>query len=82
MAHAALNRAGARRGTLETPMPPKLPLADFEALVRRAGLDLTPAQVAELHEGWAYVEPMLDRIRAPGRDRGAEPSLTFRPDPA
>ena len=27
--------------------------ADFEALIRRAGLALTPEQVAELYVGWA-----------------------------
>jgi hypothetical protein len=63
-------------------MQPKTPLADFEALVRRAGLPLTPAQVAELYAGWAYVEPMLDRIRTEGRGREAEPAHVFRPEPA
>lgn len=63
-------------------MPPKLPAADFEALVRRAGLRLTPAQVAELYAGWAHVEPMLERIRTHGRGREAEPALIFRPEPA
>ena len=61
-------------------MPSTMPLADFEALVRRAGLALTPAQVAELHTGWAYVEPMLLRVRAPDRGREAEPAHTFRPE--
>ncbi len=63
-------------------MPPTTSLADFEALVRRAGLALTPAQVAELHTGWAYVEPMLARIRTPDRGRDAEPAHTFRPEPS
>jgi len=63
-------------------MQPRTPLADFEALVRRAGLPLTPAQVAELHAGWAYVEPMLARVRAEGRSREAEPAHVFRPEPA
>lgn len=62
-------------------MPPMTSLADFEALVRRAGLAITPEQVAELYVGWAHVEPMLARIRAPGRGREAEPALTFRPEP-
>lgn len=62
-------------------MPQATPLADFEALIRRAGLSLTPEQVAELYVGWAHVEPMLARIRAPGRGRDAEPALTFRPEP-
>ena len=61
-------------------MTPHTSLVDFEALVRRAGLTLTPAQVGELHTGWAYVEPMLERLRMHGRDRGAELALTFDPD--
>ncbi len=56
-------------------------LAEFEVLTRRAGLVLTQAQVAELYVGWAYVEPMLDRIRTPERGREAEPALVFRPEP-
>lgn len=62
-------------------MPEPTSRADFDALVRRAGLALTPDQVDELYLGWAHVEPMLARIRAPGRGREAEPALTFRPEP-
>ncbi len=62
-------------------MPNTTSLADFEALTRRAGLVITPAQVAELYAGWAYVEPMLARIRTPERGREAEPALIFRPEP-
>jgi hypothetical protein len=51
---------------------------DFEALIRRAGLSLSPTQVEQIHEGWALVEPMLDRIRGTGRDRAAEPAHIFR----
>lgn len=60
-------------------MAPTISLADFEALIRRAGLALTPAQVSELHTGWGYVEPMLERIRMHDRDRSAELALTFDP---
>jgi hypothetical protein len=63
-------------------MPAKLSQADFEALVRRAGLPLTPAQIAELYGNWALIEPMLERVRAHGRGREAEPALIFRPEPA
>jgi len=63
-------------------MQPKTSLANFEALTRRAGLPLTPAQIDELYAGWAYVEPMLARIRTEGRGRDAEPALVFRPEPA
>lgn len=60
-------------------MEAKLSRPDFEALVRRAGVTLTPTQIAEVYAGWAHVEPMLDRIRATGRDRSAELALTFDP---
>ncbi len=53
---------------------------DFEALVRRTGVTLTPAQIETIHEGWGFVEPMLERIRTHGRDRAAEPAHVFRPD--
>ena len=62
-------------------MPQPTSRADFEALIRRAGLTLTPEQVAELYVGWAHVEPMLARIRAPGRGRDPAPALTFQPEP-
>lgn len=54
---------------------------DFEALIRRAGLRLTDAQIGELYTGWAHVEPMLARIRTPERGREAEPALIFQPGP-
>jgi hypothetical protein len=60
-------------------MQPKLSLAEFEVLVKRAGVALTPAQLADIHIGWAYVEPMLERIRTHGRGREAELALTFDP---
>ena len=60
-------------------MQPKLALAEFEVLVKRAGVSLTQAQLKEIHAGWAYVEPMLERIRAHGRGREAELALTFDP---
>jgi hypothetical protein len=53
---------------------------DFEALVRRAGVTLSPEQMTEIHAGWGFVEPMLDRIRSHGRDRAAEPAHVFRPE--
>ncbi len=60
-------------------MEAKLSLTDFEALVRRAGVVLTQARTREIYQAWAQVEPMLDRIRATGRDRSAELALTFDP---
>ncbi len=62
-------------------MAARLPQSDFEALVRRAGLELTPAQIEHLYEAWELVEPMLDQVRAAGRGREAEPALIFKAEP-
>lgn len=61
-------------------MPARLPQDDFAALVRRAGIALSPDEIAELYGAWENVEPMLDRIRAGMRPREAEPALIFRPE--
>jgi len=61
-------------------MPPKTSLADFTVLVRRSGLALTEAQIAELYNGWGYIERMLERIRVPDRGREAELAHTFKPE--
>lgn len=60
-------------------MKPLISQPDFEALVRRAGLTLTPQQIEGLMPGWAHVEQMLARIRTHGRDRAAEPAHIFNP---
>lgn len=49
-------------------------------MVRRTGVILTTAQTEHIYEGWGYIEPMLERIRAHGRDRAAEPAHIFLPD--
>ncbi len=59
---------------------PKTSPADFAALVRRAGLPLTPEQIAEIYQGWDYVEQMIERVRTHGRGREAEPAHIFRPE--
>ena len=61
-------------------MPPKTSLADFTVLVRRSGLSLTEAQIAEIYNGWGYIERLLERIRVPGRGREAELAHTFKPE--
>jgi hypothetical protein len=61
-------------------MAAKTSLEDFEALVRRTGMTLTPAQVQDLYGAWPMVERMLDRLRNPARGREAEPAHTFRPE--
>jgi hypothetical protein len=58
---------------------PKTTLEDFTARMRRAGLRLTDAQIAELHGAWGYVEEMAARNRTPPPPREAEPSHTFKP---
>lgn len=52
---------------------------DFEALLRRAGLSLTPAETADLYGAWPHIEAMLDRLRSPTRGREAEPAHIFVP---
>ena len=65
-------------------MPATTSRADFDALVRRAGLALSPAETDEIYVGWGHVEPMLARLRQTGtkgpRGREVEPAHTFRPD--
>ncbi|SOZ71413.1 protein of unknown function (plasmid) [Cupriavidus taiwanensis] len=51
---------------------------DFEAQIRRAGLVLSLSKIEELYEVWGLVEPMLDSLRNPERDRSAEASHIFR----
>jgi hypothetical protein len=50
---------------------------DFETLVRRAGLSLSPEQIADIYQGWGYVEQMIERVRTHGRGREAEPAHIF-----
>ena len=61
-------------------MPARLPQEDFAALVRRAGVELSPAEIEELYGAWRHLEPMLERVRAGSRPREAEPALIFRPE--
>ena len=64
-------------------MPPQISRADFEAMVRRAGLPLTPEQIADLHENaWPHMEAMIVGVRGSERDRGAEPAHVFTPEGA
>ncbi len=64
-------------------MPPKTSRADFEALVRRAGLPLSEAQIADIHaNAWPIMEKLTEMVRAGVRDRAAEPSHVFKPEGA
>lgn len=62
-------------------MPEKLSHDEFAVLVKRAGLRLSAAQLAEMYEAWAQVEPMVQRVRGHDRGREAEPAVIFRPGP-
>ena len=61
-------------------MPTNISYADFEALARRAGLNLSDAQIANLHEAFGYIEAMVENIRQPTRGREPEPALIFTPE--
>lgn len=62
-------------------MSPRTSLEDLTALVRRAGLPMSEAQIAALHQGsWSYLETMLDRVTGEGVDRFAEPAAAFDPE--
>ena len=51
--------------------------AEVAAVVGRAGLRLTPAQLAELVAAQAALKAMLERNRAPLLGVEAEPATTF-----
>jgi hypothetical protein len=48
----------------------------FAVLVEQAGLRLTPQQLAELRDGYRFVQRMQQSVRRP-RDRAAEPAHIF-----
>jgi len=54
---------------------------EFAALLKRAGLDLTPTHQAELREGYVALQPYLARLRR-GDDPTLEPAHVFRAKPA
>jgi hypothetical protein len=58
---------------------PKATLEEFAILVRRTGMKLTDADVAELYGVWGYLEGMLERLRAPAPALEAEPAHVFKP---
>lgn len=60
-------------------MPEPLTQQEFEALVKRAGLTLTPENIADLYSAWPHIERFTAMLRNPARGREAEPSHTFRP---
>jgi hypothetical protein len=58
-------------------MPPRTTEAEFDALLRRAGLELTPDQKSGIHAVFGAIEAMQDRIRTPSLPAEAEPATTF-----
>jgi len=52
---------------------------EFEALVKRAGLKLTPENIADLYSAWPHIERFTALLRNPARGRETEPSHSFRP---
>ncbi len=60
-------------------MSQPLTQVEFEALVKRAGLDLTPENIADLYSAWPHIERFTARLRNPARGREAEPAHLFRP---
>lgn len=58
---------------------PSVSEEEFAVLVRRSGLPLDEAQRRVLHEVYGQFEAMLERNRAAGRTRGAEPAHVFVP---
>ncbi|MFZ5783869.1 MAG: hypothetical protein ACOY4R_27040 [Pseudomonadota bacterium] len=57
-------------------MSPPIDESELDAMLRRAGLTLTPDQVREILPGAAIVQGMIARVNAP-LPREAEPALTF-----
>jgi hypothetical protein len=57
-------------------MPADITDAALDFLLARAGLDLTPAQKAELKSVYDGIAAMAERVRKP-RGRMAEPALVY-----
>ena len=58
---------------------PPIDQAELDAILKRAGLTLTPDQVKGLLPGAALFQGLIARINAP-LPREAEPALTFDVD--
>lgn len=57
-------------------MPPSIDEAQLDAILKRAGLSLTPEQVKGLLPGAVIFQGLIARVNAP-LPREAEPALTF-----
>jgi hypothetical protein len=58
------------------PVPPSIDEAELAAILRRAGLTLTPDQIRELLPGAVIFQGLIARVNAP-LPREAEPAVTF-----
>ena len=52
---------------------------EYATLVKRAGLELTPANIDDLYSAWPHIERFTALLRNPARGREAEPAHLFRP---
>jgi len=64
-------------------MPDRTPPTpdEFAAMLRRAGLTLSPEHQADLRQGYLVLQPHLARLRR-GNDPTLEPAPVFRAKPA
>ncbi|WP_147148921.1 hypothetical protein [Reyranella soli] len=58
------------------PVPPSIDEAELDAILKRAGLSLTPEQVKGILPGAAIFQRLIALVNAP-LPREAEPALTF-----
>ena len=56
--------------------PPSIDEAELDAMLKRAGLNLTAGRVKELLPGAVIFQGLIARVNAP-LPREAEPALTF-----
>lgn len=59
-------------------MPEPMPEALFDAMIARAGLVLTPAQRASIHDASRHLTAATERLR-PQDAVALEPATVFRP---
>jgi hypothetical protein len=58
---------------------PRTSRTEFDALARRAGLQLSAAQSTELYAAWGTLETLIERLKTP-YPSSAEPATIFAVD--
>ena len=58
---------------------PKISEAEFDALVRRAGMSLSPQQRSEIYRAYGVIEMLTERLRQP-RSFEIEPATIYTLD--